>query len=111
MVSVEFCRVTCTRTTQVGPKRRILACVVTVRGFADRTLLEADQIMPENYISGGSIEDAADFEAVLSEAVRQARAEDIEVSGAWEFQFSSHPGRWEAQIYRIQPESDSQNDD
>jgi hypothetical protein len=54
----------------------------------------------------GSVESAAEFQAVIAAAIEQAVLGDVDVRGAWEFDTGGSHHQWEVQITELARDRD-----
>ncbi|MFD1589195.1 hypothetical protein ACFR9U_19635 [Halorientalis brevis] len=57
-----------------------------------------------------SISSAAEFEAVLAEAVEKAIKADVDVRGAWEFRTRGSTHDWEVEIVELAKDFDDEDE-
>lgn len=66
--------------------------------------------MTRDHLHDVSITSAAEFEAVLAEAVEKAIKADVDVRGAWEFQTRGSTHDWEVEIVELAKDLDDEDD-
>jgi hypothetical protein len=66
--------------------------------------------MTRDQLQDVSITSAAEFKAVLAEAVEKAIKADVDVRGAWEFQTRGSTHNWEVEIVELARDLDDEDE-